>query len=140
RGRPGRTPSSRTVPLGAARPWRSIECCASGSKGSGWQPCCAPKLEMGHPVAVPRLLPFLIFLAVQLTLVGRMHYYLCVRFVRELHLPHPWVRVLTVAIIAAALAMPATLIAVRLLPSAAVRPAIWIAFIWMGVGFLLVAF
>ena len=95
---------------------------------------------MGHPVAVPRLLPFLIFLAVALTLVGGMHYYIWVRFVRDLHLPHPWVLVLTVAIIAAALAMPATLIAVRLLPSAAVRPAIWVAFIWMGVGFLLVAF
>jgi len=95
---------------------------------------------MGHPVVVPRLLPFLIFLAVALTLVGGMHYYIWVRFVRDLHLPHPWVLILTVAIIAAALAMPATLIAVRLLPSAAVRPAIWVAFIWMGVGFLLVAF
>src|SRR5438552_1789135 len=95
---------------------------------------------MGHPVAVPRLLPFLIFLAVALTLVGGMHYYIWVRFVRDLHLPHPWVRILTVAIIAAAIAMPATLFAVRLLPSAAVRPAVWVAFIWMGVGFLLVAF
>jgi uncharacterized protein len=95
---------------------------------------------MGHPVAVPRLLPFLIFLAVALTLVGGMHYYIWVRFVRDLHLPHPWVRVLTVAIIAAAIAMPATLFAVRLLPSSAVRPAIWVAFIWMGVAFLLVAF
>ena len=89
---------------------------------------------------MPRLLPFLIFLAVALTLVGGMHYYIWVRFVRDLHLPHPWVRILTVAIIAAAIAMPATLFAVRLLPSGAVRPAIWIAFIWMGVAFLLVAF
>src|SRR5437868_13141584 len=95
---------------------------------------------MGHPVAVPRLLPFLIFLAVALTLVGGMHCSIWVRFVRDLHRPHPWVRILTVAIIAAAIAMPATLFAVRLLPSGAVRPAIWIAFIWMGVGFLLVAF
>src|SRR5882724_10751185 len=37
-------------------------------------------------------------------------------------------------------AMPATLFAARLLPGSVVRPAIWVAFIWMGVGFLLVAF
>src|SRR5438132_7559486 len=95
---------------------------------------------MGHPVVVPRLLPFLIFLAVALTLVGGMHYYIWVRFVRDLHLPHPWVLILTVAIIAAALAMPPTLIPVRLFPSAAFRPAIWVPFTWMGAAFRLVAF
>jgi predicted MPP superfamily phosphohydrolase len=36
--------------------------------------------------------------------------------------------------------MPATLFAARLLPGSVARPAIWVSFIWMGVGFLLVAF
>ena len=55
-------------------------------------------------------------------------------------LPETWARVLTVAVVALGVAMPATLFAARLLPGSVVRPAIWVAFIWMGVGFLLVAF
>jgi len=88
---------------------------------------------------VPRLLPFLIFLAVALTLVGgctitsgsassgtctcRIH---GCAFSPWRSLP-PRSRCRD----ADRGAAPA---------SAAVRPAIWIAFIWMGVGFLLVAF
>jgi predicted MPP superfamily phosphohydrolase len=86
------------------------------------------------------LLPFLLFLAVALSLVGGMHYYIWVRLVRDTHLPQTWSRALTVTIVALAIAMPATVLVARLLPSAIVRPAIWIAFVWMGVGFLLVAF
>src|SRR4051812_23592614 len=85
-------------------------------------------------------MPFLIFLAVALSLVGGMHYYLWVRLVRDLQLPAPWGRVVTVAILALAITMPAALITARLLPGAVVRPLIWIAFLWMGIGFLLVAF
>src|SRR5256712_2182003 len=139
-GRAASTCASPRGPLQGASSSRKRKCCGSAWKRTGWQPCSAPKLEIGHPLPVPRLLPFLISLAVALTLVGGMHYYIWVRFVRDLPLPHPWVRVLTVAIIAAAIAMPATLFAVRLVPSDPVRPAIWIAFIWMGVAFLLVAF
>ena len=87
-----------------------------------------------------RLLPFLVFLAVALSLVGGMHYYLWVRLVRDVHFPPHWARALTVAIVVLAVAMPATLFAARRLPGAAVRPFLWVAFIWMGVGFLLVAF
>ena len=87
-----------------------------------------------------RLLPFLIFLLVALTLAGGMHYYIWVRLVRDPHLPQAWARALTVAIVALGVMMPATVIAARLLGSSMVRPAIWLAFIWMGVGFLLVAF
>jgi predicted MPP superfamily phosphohydrolase len=89
---------------------------------------------------VARLLPFLVFLAVALSLVGGMHYYLWARLVRDPHLPQHWSRVLTFAIVALGITMPAALFAARRLPGAAVRPLIWIAFIWMGVGFLLVAF
>jgi predicted MPP superfamily phosphohydrolase len=89
---------------------------------------------------VARLLPFLVFLAVALSLVGGMHYYIWARLVRDPHLPPGWTRTLTVAVIALGVAMPATLLAARFLRVWAVRPAIWVAFIWMGVGFLLVAF
>ena len=85
-------------------------------------------------------LPFFIFLAVALSLVGGMHYYIWARLIRDPHLPPHWARALTFAVIALAIAMPATLIASRVLHTSAVRPAIWVAFVWMGVGFLLVAF
>jgi uncharacterized protein len=85
-------------------------------------------------------LPFFIFLAVALSLVGGMHYYIWARLVRDPHLPLGWTRALTVAVVALGVAMPATLLASRLLQTSAVRPAIWVAFVWMGVGFLLVAF
>ncbi|HTO95837.1 MAG TPA: metallophosphoesterase [Myxococcales bacterium] len=87
-----------------------------------------------------RHLPFLVFLAVALSLVGGMHYYIWARLVRDLHLPQGWTRALTAAVILLGVAMPATLLLSRLLRVWAVRPAIWISFVWMGVGFLLVAF
>ena len=87
-----------------------------------------------------RLLPFLIFLAVALSLVGGMHYYLWLRLVRDPQLPQIWARVLTISIVSLGIAMPAALLAARLLPGSVIRPLIWLAFIWMGVGFLLVAF
>ena len=89
---------------------------------------------------MPRLLSFLIFLLVALSLVGGMHYYIWVRLVRDPHVPQAWARALTVAIVGLGVMMPATMIAARLLGSSVVRPAIWLAFIWMGIGFLLVAF
>jgi len=89
---------------------------------------------------VTRLLPFIVFLVVALTLVAGMHYYLWVRLVRDLQLSQPWPRVLTLAIVALGVTMPAALFSSRLLPGPAIRPLIWFAFIWMGVGFLLVAF
>jgi uncharacterized protein len=89
---------------------------------------------------VARVLPFVVFLIVALSLVAGMHYYIWLRLVRDPHLPQTWGRVLTIAIVVLGLAMPATLFAARRMPIAAVRPAIWVAFIWMGIGFLLVAF
>ena len=87
-----------------------------------------------------RLLPFLVFLAVALSLVGGMHYYLWVRMVRDVQMPPHWARAATLALVVLAIAMPATLFTARLLPGSAVRPLLWISFIWMGMGFLLVAF
>ena len=87
-----------------------------------------------------RLLPFLVFLAIALSLVAGMHYYVWARLVRDPHLPQSLARISTAAIVLLGLCMPATLFLARRMPGAAVRPAIWLSFIWMGVGFLLVAF
>jgi predicted MPP superfamily phosphohydrolase len=87
-----------------------------------------------------RIVSIVVFLAIALSLVGGMHYYIWARLVRDPHLPQGWARLMTAVIVAMAVAMPLTVFAVRRLPSAAVRPAIWFAFVWMGVGFLLVAF
>jgi predicted MPP superfamily phosphohydrolase len=89
---------------------------------------------------VNRLASFLVFLAIALSLLGGMHYYVWARLVRDTGLPPPWGRVLTAAIVLLGLAMPLTLVANRFFAGPAVRPAIWFGFAWMGIGFLLVAF
>jgi len=95
---------------------------------------------MRHLLEVARALPFLVFLAVALSLVAGMHYYVWARLVRDPQLPQSAARIATGAIIALGLALPVTMAASRLYPGAVVRPAVWLAFIWLGVGFLLVAF
>jgi predicted MPP superfamily phosphohydrolase len=95
---------------------------------------------MRHPLEVARALPFLVFLAVALSLVAGMHYYVWARLVRDPQLPQSAARIATGAIIALGLALPLTMAASRLYPAAAVRPAMWLVFIWLGIGFLLVAF
>jgi uncharacterized protein len=89
---------------------------------------------------VSRVLPFVIFLAIALSLIAGMHYYVWARLVRDPHLPPLAARALTIAIVTLGVSMPLALIASRFFPSASVRPAVWVAFVWMGVGFLLVAF
>jgi predicted MPP superfamily phosphohydrolase len=88
---------------------------------------------------VSRLLPFLVFLAVALSLITGMHYYLWARLVRDPHLPQTWARIATALIVALGVALPLSLVASRIVPQLS-RPAAWVAFVWMGVGFLLVAF
>ncbi|MCA1827909.1 MAG: metallophosphoesterase [Myxococcales bacterium] len=87
-----------------------------------------------------RILPFLVFLAIALTLIGGMHYYVWARLVRDPHLPPLAARVVTAMIVALGVSLPLAMIASRLFPAANVRAAAWVAFIWMGMGFLFVAF
>ncbi len=87
-----------------------------------------------------RNLSIVVFVAVALTLVGGMHYYVWARLVRDPHLPQSWARVATAVIVVLGVGMPATLFAARAFRASVVRPLIWISFVWMGVGFLLVAF
>lgn len=86
---------------------------------------------------MPRLLPFLLFLAIALSLVAGMHYYVWARLVRDPQLPQAFARLATGALVALAIAMPVSLVLSRV--GTAVRPLLWLAFVWMGIGFLLVA-
>ena len=85
-----------------------------------------------------RLLPFLAFVAVALLLLGGMHYYVWARLVRDPHLPPGAARLATSLVATMALVLPATLILSR--TRGAPRALVWIAFLWMGVVFLLSAF
>ncbi len=87
-----------------------------------------------------RLASFLIFFAIALSLLVGMHYYVWARFVRDPQLPTLAARIATTLVIALGLAMPLTLVVSRFFPTGPVRPALWLTFAWMGVGFLLVAF
>ena len=85
-----------------------------------------------------RFLPFLAFVAVAVLLLGGMHYYVWARLVRDPHLPAATARLLTSLLATMALVLPATLVLSR--TRGAPRPMVWIAFLWMGVVFLLSAF
>lgn len=86
---------------------------------------------------MPRILPFLLFLAIALSLVAGMHYYVWARLVRDPQLPQAWTRLGTGLLVALAIALPLALVLSRFVPG--IRPVLWIAFVWMGIGFLLVA-
>ena len=85
-----------------------------------------------------RLLPFLAFVAVALLLLTGMHYYVWARLVRDPQLPPGTARLITALLATMALVLPATLVLSR--TRGAPRPMVWIAFLWMGVVFLLSAF
>jgi len=83
-------------------------------------------------VSLPRALLALTILA---TLVGGAHYYLWARLVRDPDWPPLARRLLTAAVIALAVSIPATMIAMRTLAREAVAPLAWVAFTWMGLVF-----
>src|SRR5207248_9714090 len=95
----------------AARPTRAG---AAGRAASVRRPGLATASELGHPQYVQRILPFLVFLAIALTLIGGMHYYVWARLVRDPHLPPLAARVLTLAIVALGVSLPLAMIASRL--------------------------
>ena len=115
-------PTLFAIQVGVAALWQSW----------GIEPAAVVGHSMGEVAAA--------YVAGALSLVGGMHYYLWLRLVRDPQLPQIWARVLTISIVSLGIAMPGALLAARLLPGSVVRPLIWVAFIWMGVGFLLVAF
>jgi predicted MPP superfamily phosphohydrolase len=81
---------------------------------------------------------FIVFIAVAVALLGGIHYYLWVRLARDPQWPTPWSTVLAWFFVVAAVGMPAAAILSRgrthTLPG---QIAIWSAYIWLGVMFLL---
>jgi predicted MPP superfamily phosphohydrolase len=98
----------------------------------------APREDRGYLVAVHRaVLPFVIFFAVALTLLGGMHWYLWLRLVRDPGLADPWRRILSVALVVLTFSAPIGMLALRLAPRPLNKLIPAAAFTWLGVGFLL---
>src|SRR5256885_5872418 len=89
---------------------------------------------------IVRTLPFLTFLVVIVLILGSMHYYLWARLVRDPQLPPLAARTLTLAVVALAIVLPLSLVIVRRLRGHVAPAFVWMAFLWMGIGFLLAAF
>jgi predicted MPP superfamily phosphohydrolase len=80
----------------------------------------------------------LVFIAVALGLLGVIHYYLWIRLARDPHWPAPWGTVLSWFFVLAAVGMPAAAILSRgRTHTVAGQVAIWSAYVWLGVMFLL---
>jgi predicted MPP superfamily phosphohydrolase len=86
---------------------------------------------------VARIASFLVFVAIALLVLGGMHAYLWTRLVRDTGIPEPWRRLLSIAFIVAALAIPAAMVASRFGGTPLARALPWIAYVWLGVAFLL---
>src|SRR6185295_9980473 len=81
---------------------------------------------------------FLVFIVVALGLLGAIHYYLWLRLARDPHWPPPWSTVLGWFFVVAAVGMPAAAILSRgRTHTVGGQVAIWSAYVWLGVMFLL---
>jgi predicted MPP superfamily phosphohydrolase len=89
---------------------------------------------------VTRIVPYLIFLLVAVCILGGMHYYVWARLIRDTHPPPPMARAFTVALVLLGLLLPATIAIVRATRGNFAAPLVWVAFLWLGVAFLLTAF
>ena len=79
----------------------------------------------------------LLFVAVALSIVFGVHYFLWVRLVRDPAWPTAWSRALTWALVAFGASIPVGIFASRGLSRQAAAPLAWLAYTWMGVMFLL---
>jgi predicted MPP superfamily phosphohydrolase len=79
----------------------------------------------------------LVFLAVALSIVFGVHYFLWVRLVRDPAWPATWSRALTWMIVVLGASIPIGIFASRGLSRAAAAPFAWVAYTWMGVMFIL---
>ncbi len=86
---------------------------------------------------MPRLASFALIILAVFAVLGGMHWYIWARLVRDPALPEPWRRVATIAVILAAVAIPAGMFAARLADRPIARFMPIAAFVWMGVAFLL---
>jgi predicted MPP superfamily phosphohydrolase len=81
---------------------------------------------------------FVVFIGIAFGLLSAIHYYLWIRLARDPHWPAPWVAVLGWFFVAAAVGMPLAAIFARgRAHSMGGQIAIWSAYTWLGVMFLL---
>jgi hypothetical protein len=97
----------------------------------------AARSASGYKERVTRYLPFLLFFAVVLAVLGGLHGYLWVRLVRDTGLPEPWRRIATWLVLGAGLLIPVGLFTARLAGRSLTRAVPLAAFVWLGVAFLL---
>jgi len=81
---------------------------------------------------------FLAFFGVVMSLTAGLHYYVWARLVRDTHLPQPWPKLLAIAITLLGLSLPATFVLRRGLGKTGLAALHWVAFVWMGMIFILV--
>ena len=81
---------------------------------------------------------FVVFIGVALALLGGIHYYLWARLARDPQWPAPWGTVFGWFFVLAAVGMPAAAILARgRTHTVGWQIAIWPAYVWLGVMFLL---
>jgi hypothetical protein len=81
---------------------------------------------------------FVVFIAVVLALMGGIHYYLWLRLGRDPHWPAPWSTAIGWFFVVAAVGLPVAVILSRAKShTVAGQVAVWSAYIWLGVMFLL---
>jgi hypothetical protein len=88
---------------------------------------------------VSRTLSFAIFFSVTLLVVGGMHYYIWTRLVRDTAVGEPWRRLLTIGIVAAAVAVPISFFLMRARAGALADGFVFGAMLWMGLAFFLLS-
>ena len=86
-----------------------------------------------------RTLSFAIFFSVTLLVVGGMHYYIWTRLVRDTAVGEPWRRLLTIGIVAAAVAVPISFFLMRARAGALTDGFVFGAMLWMGLAFFLLS-
>jgi predicted MPP superfamily phosphohydrolase len=82
----------------------------------------------------PRILQFVIFLSIVISVLGGIHYYLWARLLRDAAPPPVVMRAGTLVLTFCGLSIPATLFFGR---AGLGRPLAWFAYVWMGVMFFL---
>jgi hypothetical protein len=86
-----------------------------------------------------RVLPFALFFAILVAAIGGMHFYIWTRLVRDTAVGEPWRRLLTVGLVAAAIAIPTSFFVMRARAGAAADAFVFASMTWMGVAFLLLS-
>lgn len=103
--------------------------CAGGGR------CLAARYT---PEIVPRPMSWIVFLAIALSLIGGVHFWIWSRLVRDMDLPLAWQRLLGALIGLLAISIPMTLYLSRAIDPVRGRPLLLVLYTWLGIVFWLV--